>query len=342
MAKILSQDEIDALLSTVSEEASEIEGLEGAPSKRVILYDFKHPNLISKEQMRLLENIHESFSRNFGVFLSAQLRMIVEIDLLAIDQLLYSEFVMSIAPPGCLYVIAMEQPPGEVILELSPALVIFIVEKLFGGKGVFSSTTSRPISVIEQRIMGKVIDRATAEMSNVWSPVAELKTKVTRFESNPEFIQIIPSAEPVVVVSLQVKIHDNKTLMNFCYPYRWLAEMVGRPAAAEAAGQAGLSARPPRIRRRADALLGGEESSLQARHGAVFRPGVGLGDELPDTAGFAGRLRVPPRGRQKSIDHRVVRGSQPGRYPRRAGPDAIRPETRLVQGLVRRALFGAA
>ena len=229
MAKILSQDEIDALLSTVSEEASEIEGLEGAPSKRVILYDFKHPNLISKEQMRLLENIHESFSRNFGVFLSAQLRMIVEIDLLAIDQLLYSEFVMSIAPPGCLYVIAMEQPPGEVILELSPALVIFIVEKLFGGKGVFSSATSRPISVIEQRIMGKVIDRATAEMSNVWSPVAELKTEVTRFESNPEFIQIIPSAEPVVVVSLQVKIHDNKTLMNFCYPYRWLAEMVGRP-----------------------------------------------------------------------------------------------------------------
>ncbi len=154
MAKILSQDEIDALLSTVSEEVTELEGVEGVPSRRVVLYDFKHPNLISKEQMRLLENIHESFSRNFGVFLSAQLRMIVEIDLLAIDQLLYSEFVMSIAPPGCLYVIALDKPPGEAILELAPGLVIFIVEKLFGGKGAFSSATSRPISVIEQRIMG--------------------------------------------------------------------------------------------------------------------------------------------------------------------------------------------
>lgn len=227
MAKILSQDEIDALLSTVAEDTGEGDGGGGlGPGKRVTLYDFKHPNLISKEQMRLLENIHENFSRNFGVFLSAQLRMIVEIELLAIDQLLYSEFVMSIAPPGCLYVMEIDQPEGEVILELSPSLVIFIVEKLFGGKGSFSAATSRSISIIEQRIMGKVMERASIEVTNVWRTIIDLKTEITRFESNPEFIQIVPSAEPVVVVSLQVKIHDNKTLMNFCYPYRWLSEVV--------------------------------------------------------------------------------------------------------------------
>ncbi len=229
MAKILSQDEIDALLSTVADDGGGAAGVEGGPSRRVTLYDFKHPNLISKEQMRLLENIHENFSRNFGVFLSAQLRMIVEIDLLAIDQLLYSEFVMSIAPPGCLYVLELENPPGEAILEMSPSLVIFIVEKLFGGKGSFSAASSRPISIIEERIMFKVIQRASTELENVWSTIMDLKTTITRFESNPEFIQIVPSAEPVVVVSLQVKIHDNKTLMNFCYPYRWLAELVSMP-----------------------------------------------------------------------------------------------------------------
>lgn len=229
MAKILSQDEIDALLSTVAEDASEVEGADGGPTRRAVLYDFKHPNLISKEQMRLLENIHENFSRNFGVYLSAQLRMIVEIELLAIDQLLYSEFVMSIAPPGCLYVVNMSNPEGEAILELSPSLVIFIVEKLFGGKGAFSAAISRPISSIEQRIMRKVIDRAATEMNNVWSPITDIQVEISGFESNPEFIQIVPSAEPVVVVSLQIKIHDNKTLMNFCYPYRWLAEMVGHP-----------------------------------------------------------------------------------------------------------------
>ncbi|UCH11792.1 MAG: flagellar motor switch protein FliM [Fidelibacterota bacterium] len=229
MAKILSQAEIDALLSTVAEDTSEAARVEGGPPRRVVLYDFKHPNLISKEQMRLLENLHENFSRNFGVFLSAQLRMIVEIELLAIDQLLYSEFVMSIAPPGVLYVFEVEEPPGEAIVELSPGLVIFIVEKLFGGKGSFSAGAARPISAIEQKIMRRVMDRAMQELINVWSPVAAIKVEINRYESNPEFIQIVPSAEPVVVVSLQVKIHDHKTLMNFCYPYRWLSEIVGRP-----------------------------------------------------------------------------------------------------------------
>lgn len=229
MAKILSQAEIDALLSTVVEDTAESEQLVGGPPRRVVLYDFKHPSLISKEQMRLLENIHESFSRNFGVFLSAQLRMIVEIELLAIDQLLYSEFVMSIASPGVLYVMDIEEPEGQVIVELSPSLVIFIVEKLFGGKGLFSASVSRPVSAIEQKIMRRVIERATQELSNVWSPVAPIKTDISRYESNPEFIQIIASAEPVVVVSLQIKVHDNKTLMNFCYPYRWLSEIVSRP-----------------------------------------------------------------------------------------------------------------
>lgn len=229
MAKILSQAEIDALLSTVSEDTGGVDKMIGGPPKRVVLYDFKHPNLISKEQMRLLENIHENFSRNFGVFLSAQLRMIVDIELLAIDQLLYSEFVMSIAPPGVLYVVKMEEPAGEAILELSPSLAIFIVEKLFGGKGSFSTSSSRPISAIEQKIMHRVTERGVQELANVWRPISPINIEITRYESNPEFIQIIPSAEAVVVVSMQIKIHDNKTLMNFCYPYSWISEIIGRP-----------------------------------------------------------------------------------------------------------------
>ena len=72
MAKILTQDEIDALLSSVSGESEAAQAEK--PKQKVSLYDFKHPNLVSKEQMRLLETIHEGLCRNFGVFLSAQLR----------------------------------------------------------------------------------------------------------------------------------------------------------------------------------------------------------------------------------------------------------------------------
>jgi len=230
MAKILSQDEIDALLSNVSNEEDELEQL--AHEQKISVYDWKHPNLVSKEQMRLLENIHEAVCRNFGVFLSAQLRMIVEMNLLAIDQIMYSEFVMSIAPPSCIYVLDEEQAESNFVLEINPQLAIFVVERLFGGRGSFVANV-RPVSVIEQKVMNRVVDRIAFEINRNWHMLAPFDSKVTRFESNPEFVQIVPSSEPVVVASMEVKIHGNSTLMNICYPYMLISNILSRPEVQE-------------------------------------------------------------------------------------------------------------
>jgi len=230
MAKILSQDEIDALLSNVTGEVEDQDELE--QKQKIAVYDFKHPNLVSKEQLRLLENIHESICRNFGVFLSAQLRMIVEMNLLAIDQIMYSEFVMSIAPPSSIYVCRADMPASQFVLEINPQLSVFIVERLFGGRGNFISEV-RPISLIEQRIMRRIVDRIAFEITRNWEPVTRFHTTVERFESNPEFVQIVPSSEPVLVVSMEVKIHGNSTLMNICYPYLFISNIVSLPEVQE-------------------------------------------------------------------------------------------------------------
>jgi len=227
MTKILSQEEIDSLLTSVTgSEETEIQTKKGG--QKVSLYDFKRPNLISKEQMRLLENIHEGLARNFGVYLSAQLRMIVDMNLLAIDQIMYSEFVMSIVSPGAIYVGNFSKPVSKFVLEVSPQLVVFIVERLFGGKGHLIPMV-RPISVIEQRIMNRVVERIAYEISKNWESLSTFDTVVNRFESNPEFVQIVSASEPVIVVSMEAKIHNNTSMMNICYPYRWISSILSSP-----------------------------------------------------------------------------------------------------------------
>ena len=42
-------------------------------------YDFKRPERISKDQMRAMQQLHETFARNFGAALSGFLRTIVEV-----------------------------------------------------------------------------------------------------------------------------------------------------------------------------------------------------------------------------------------------------------------------
>ncbi len=230
MANILSQEEIDALLSNVSENT--FTSVEKSEKRKVTVYDFKHPNLVSKEQMRLLEAIHEGLCRNYSVFLSAQLRMIVEMNLLAIDQIMYSEFVMSIAPPSCIYVCKADDPPSPFVLEMNPQLAIFIVERLFGGPGS-PVTEVRPISVIEQKVMERVVNRFLEELSKNWELVTTFNSSIDRYESNPEFVQIVPSSEPVIVVSMEVKIHGHSTLLNISYPYMWISNIISSPEVQE-------------------------------------------------------------------------------------------------------------
>lgn len=69
MPRLLSQEEIDALLTQVSADESEEEKQRqprGRLGKKAQLYDFKHPDRLSKENIRSLHLIHDRFARTFN------------------------------------------------------------------------------------------------------------------------------------------------------------------------------------------------------------------------------------------------------------------------------------
>jgi len=228
MSKILSQEEIDALLKNVGKDDGKTSyEVIGGNEKKVSLYDFSHPQLLSKEQERMIENIHENFCRSYSVYLSAQLRLLAEIRQLSIEQYSYSEFVTSVSNPSCLYIMDFDKPNGRGILEMNSKLNIFIVEKLFGGQTLFKDLTDeREITHIEQKVMKRVMDKCFSELTKAWLSENDIVLKYGSFESNPEYAQIVSSSEPVVVVTLEVVIHGSKTLMNICYPYNWLSKVM--------------------------------------------------------------------------------------------------------------------
>lgn len=232
MAKQLEQDEIDKLLggfggSDARQQAEQNRDQERTPEKLVYTYNFKRPRLFSQDQMRVLYQVHESFARNLSVYLSAQLRTIVDIELSALDQVLYNEFVIASAPPSALFVVDALGTQHQSVFELDPRFVIFTIEKLFGGPGTFLKKP-RETSQIEQRIMGKVMTRAFEELEAAWRQVAELKFRESSFESNAEFVQIIPGSEAAIVVTFEVTVQEQRSFINICYPYLLLESTLGR------------------------------------------------------------------------------------------------------------------
>lgn len=218
MSKILSQEEIDALLDSVSKTKS-FEQIEKIRERSVHLYDFKHPDRVSKDQLRTLRTIHDGFARTYSTYLSTILRTMVDINLLSIDQVAYSEYMMALSEPSCIYILSSGTLEGRSILEINPQLSMLIVDRLLGGTGKSVGTELREITLIEQNIIRKIIERALEILNDVWQHVVPLDLKLDGFESNPQFVQIAPASEVAVIIFFEILMRDLTYPLNICFPY---------------------------------------------------------------------------------------------------------------------------
>ncbi len=229
MAKILSQDEIDALLSTVSsgDEAGQPQEVADDKLRSVVVYDFKHPNRVSKDQLRTLENMHENFAGHIGSVLSNIQRAMLDVDLVSVDQITYSEFIMSLVSPSCTYTFTAEPLEGACIIDFNPSLTYSFVERMFGGSGKVLDT-GRELTGIEKSLMNRIVRVVYKELENAWMRVLPIKTRQVSLETNPQFVQIVPPGETVIVISFQLKLLQSTGLMTICYPYVALESIIDK------------------------------------------------------------------------------------------------------------------
>ena len=219
MNEVLSQDEIDQLLQAISSGESEDTDFKPVNDTRKIkIYDFKRPDKFSKEQIRTVSIMHETFARLTTTSLSAQLRSLVHVHVASVDQLTYEEFIRSIPTPTTLAVINMDPLKGNAVLEIDPAITFSMIDRLFGGTGQ-GAKVSRDLTDIEQSVMEGIIVRILANMREAWTQVIDLRPRLGQIETNPQFAQIVPPSEMVVLVTLETKVGEEEGMMNFCIPY---------------------------------------------------------------------------------------------------------------------------
>lgn len=240
MAEVLEQNEIDALLAAVDDDpvgpeanapTGEVFPLRrGAPREDIEVrsYDFKRPERVSKDQMRALENLHEGFSRNFGAALSGFLRTIMEVKVANIEQMTFSEFTHSLPNPTCFNLLSCEPLEGNLCLEISPLIVYPVIDRLLGGSNAELFIPQRPLTAIENRLVGKILDRAMTTLREAWENIVEMKLALQDTESNPALVQIVPPNEVVVVIGFELKMGSRAGTMSLCIPYAVIEPVVDK------------------------------------------------------------------------------------------------------------------
>ena len=228
MTDMLSQDEIDQLLTAISSGDTEPEDFKSINDNRKIkIYDFKRPDKFSTEATRTIKMMHETFARQTTTTLSAQLRTLAHVHVATVEQLTYEEFIRSIPAPTTLALINMDPLPGSAVLEIDPSITFSIIDRLFGGKGQ-SIKIQRELTDIEGSVMEGIIVKILANMREAWNTVIDLRPRLGTIETTPQFAQIVPPNDIVILVTLEVKVGDEEGMMNFCLPYVTVEPVVSK------------------------------------------------------------------------------------------------------------------
>jgi flagellar motor switch protein FliM len=272
MSDVLDQAEVDALLAAVdSGDVAEdrapppiiTRNRRTSPSVEVKPYDFKRPERVSKDQMRALETLHEAFARNFGASVSGFLRTIVEVKVAMCDQMTYSEFIASLPNPTSFNLLTAAPLEGNICLEISPLIVYPIIDRLLGGTNQELFIPQRPLTMIEQRLINKVTQRALDALKEAWAGVKQLDIQLQDSESNPHLVQIVPPNEVVVVIGFELKMSARAGTMNLCIPFN-VIEPVMNSLSAQSWFSAGRAKGSPEITSRINRKLSRAPLSISA------------------------------------------------------------------------------
>lgn len=219
MADVLSQNEIDALLSALSTGELEADDITKDEEKhKVKLYDFKSPQKFSKEHIRTLELVHDNYARIISNYLTGQIRQSVKVKIETVEQITYEEFIHSVQNPTIITVFKMPPLAGNIIFETNPQFSLRVIDILLGGNGTRKVDT-KEFSDIDKNIMKQITSGMISNLKLAWESVLNVEPEVEGIETNPAINQTLAPNEPVALITFSVEMGKSSTFINMCIPY---------------------------------------------------------------------------------------------------------------------------
>ena len=222
MEKVLSQDEVDALMKGVSGGDVETEtdnGEEqGEGSEQYDLVTSKER--VVRGKLPTLEIINEQFCRNFRLSLFNLVRKVADVTVEGVAMMKYADYISGVALPASFNVFQISPLRGVSLLVIEPNMIFIILDNYFGGSGrELARVEGREFTVFEQRVIRKITDRVFKDMQTSWKPIFPLEFIYNRSEMSPQLVNVVVPTEIVIISSFMIEIDGRTAMMSMCVPY---------------------------------------------------------------------------------------------------------------------------
>jgi flagellar motor switch protein FliM len=218
MAEVLSQNEIDALLTAVKDgqvEASPQSTQSAAPemaSKEYSLYDLTSQDKIIRGKLVALKGIHERFVNLYRMTLNQRLKKPVVVKVQNTEFVKFSDYQATLDAPLNLSLFEVEELSGAMVLVTRSSFAYTLVGAYYGGADrPYSKTGEREaFTSIENEIIRKFVALAQKDLEQAWKLNYPLNLNYQRAETNPFFVGAIQPNDSIAVVNCEVEIENLK------------------------------------------------------------------------------------------------------------------------------------
>lgn len=220
MSDRLSQAELDALVDEMKSGANKDRlKMEKTESARIRQYDFSKPNIFGRDQMRMLNMIHDEYGSDVSGFLSRHLRSPFKVELVEIEAMTYREFTNSLSVPSVLSVINVPPLKGSMILDFPPRISSVIIDSALGGFGDSDEEVSE-FTEIEISIIQGILEQLTGMLKKPWDKVVDLSPSLDRVETDPQMVQLASLSDIMILASYKSSINNVNDFIRICIPHQ--------------------------------------------------------------------------------------------------------------------------
>ena len=225
MAEVLSQSQIDALLNAARNGELDVDKpADKSSEQKYRKYDFYSPRKFTKDRLKMLNSIFESYARVINSRINALLHATCEIEVDSVEEQRYYEFSNALTESDVLALakIDLEHLQGDdpILVHLDTPVVLSMLDRLMGGEGdpdpILSSDYN--LTDLELNMYDDLIRDMISILGGSWENYISLKFEYTRTEVNPTLVQLIGYDETVVIVGLNIKFPNCTGRMSLCLP----------------------------------------------------------------------------------------------------------------------------
>lgn len=219
--QILSQEEIDALLSAM--DSGEVDLTEEKPPAKaeVKLYDLTAKDVMIRDQFDALNEVYDKFISLMNTELSSSLQRSIDVKIVSKEVVKFHDFIQAFSNPTGFSIFAMEPLLGSALLAIEPNLVFSLIDCMFGGYGKPLEKV-REFTMIEKRMVKRFSMDVLRDLETAWKVAYKIKIALRKSETKPEFVNLVNPSDLLIIVVFSISSDEFSGNLHLATPFLML------------------------------------------------------------------------------------------------------------------------